>query len=90
MTIHFSVVRFIMLRNTLILTSTLLLWASGTAVKAQFFPDDAWGISMTSSNSNQTTNTTITETNLTNRSGLAIAGENVTTSTPNPQYGDKS
>jgi len=83
MTLHVSVVRFIMLRNTLILTGMLLWWASGTAVKAQFFPDDAWGLSMTSSNSTQTTNTTITETNLTNRSGSAIAGENVMTLTPN-------
>jgi hypothetical protein len=78
-----SVVRVIMLRNTLILTGMLLWWASGPAVNAQAFPADAWGLSMTSSDSTQTSTTTITETNLTNRSGFAIAGENVTTLTPN-------
>ena len=49
---------------------------------AQSFPDSAWGFSRTVTCTNQTTTTNIVEQQFSNRSGFAIAGENVAVSTP--------
>jgi hypothetical protein len=56
--------------------------AAQAQMVAQTFSDNAWGFSRTVTCTNQTTTTNIVEQQFSNRSGFAIAGENVTVSTP--------
>ena len=73
-----------MLQKILLMVSSLLWWAAASQLpaRAQAFPDNAWGFSRTVTCSEQTTTTTITEQQFSNRGGFAIAGENVAVSTP--------
>ncbi|MBU6230975.1 MAG: hypothetical protein KGQ93_15040 [Cyanobacteria bacterium REEB459] len=76
-----------MMRLVLIAGSGLVaLGSMASAARAQLvsqsLPDSAWGFSRTVTCTNQTTTTTIEEKQFSNRSGFAIAGENVTVSTP--------
>lgn len=67
----------------LVMGSPLLVGLGyGLPARAQVFPDNAWGFSRTVTCSEQTTTTTITEQQFSNRAGFAIAGENVAVSTP--------
>ena len=74
--------RFIVIGGSAILWTWPILGLVQAPAFAQSFPSDAWGFSRTTSVTNQTIDTVIIEESQTNRSGFAIAGENVTTVIP--------
>jgi hypothetical protein len=74
--------RSVVLGGSAILWAGPLLALAQAPTFAQSFPSDAWGFSRTTSVTNQTITTQIIEESQSNRSGFAIAGENVTTVIP--------
>ena len=75
-------IRLVFVGSSMLVALGLMPPTAQAQMLAQAFPDGAWGFSRTVTCSEQTTTTTITEHQLSNRAGFAIAGENVAVSTP--------